>query len=514
MAIPVGERVARSRSHKIPVRGQKDFIPDGSKQQQERLERSLEEQWTLVSEERVERLGNLVKAVWIPKEDVVELQSPAGKFWQTMGFSENGKQFLLPEEALYLMECGNVQVFCHELPMSIQEGYERFLSRDTLSLQQYQVFGHLKRLGYVVTRFDPSSRIPSLYEQQLNLPQVSDRPGRRLKRKRSLSPTSSQTDGQEGQVGEKMEVEQCQMEDQKPDSIPEPVCTHSRVEEEEEKKEEEDVEGPAVRDPAKMETTAESTSGRSWWVEQKADPELRLTPCSGPRWDFHSISFPDLGCRGRPPSLAPPDPALLPGLLSVGRCDVAPWLRELNKRKEHLSHRERERLRDRARYRRDVNEDREVRRCRNWADYRQLLERRSQCRHQDRPANLWEGKVTPLVQPGQYTSYGDLMNRTGVIQPLNFLEAVSRLGQGSEEFNICYNVYQPDTVSDYKKTSPGKPYSRMCVCSFDGPVPDLRTLKLLACQSGDVPVTFAVVDHGDISFYSFKSFQLPTDLPH
>lgn len=28
-----------------------------------------------------------------------------GKFWQTMGFSERGKQYLRPEEALYLMEC-------------------------------------------------------------------------------------------------------------------------------------------------------------------------------------------------------------------------------------------------------------------------------------------------------------------------------------------------------------------------------------------------------------------------
>lgn len=28
-----------------------------------------------------------------------------GKFWQTMGFSANGKQLLQPEEALYLMEC-------------------------------------------------------------------------------------------------------------------------------------------------------------------------------------------------------------------------------------------------------------------------------------------------------------------------------------------------------------------------------------------------------------------------
>lgn len=79
-----------------------------------------------------------MKAKWIPSEHIVELQSPAvsitqiqpntvdlrqvliffplswltiffftlqGKFWQTMGFSANSKQYLLPEEALYLMEC-------------------------------------------------------------------------------------------------------------------------------------------------------------------------------------------------------------------------------------------------------------------------------------------------------------------------------------------------------------------------------------------------------------------------
>ena len=48
--------------------------------------------------------------------------------------------------------------------------------------------------------------------------------------------------------------------------------------------------------------------------------------------------------------------------------------------------------------------------------------------------------------------------------------------------------------------------------SFDGPVPDLRAIKLLTSQSGDVPVVLAVVDHGDISFYTFKDFHLPTDV--
>lgn len=105
-----------------------------------------------------------------------------------MGFSANGKQNLLPEEALYLMECvsgslnlfsrvwftllgqycsivfikhkccnacvlwntewwhvsvlcdqGNLQVFYQNLPLSIQDGYEKFLSSSTVSLQQYQV---------------------------------------------------------------------------------------------------------------------------------------------------------------------------------------------------------------------------------------------------------------------------------------------------------------------------------------------------------------------------------------
>lgn len=47
---------ARSRSHKIPVRGQKDFFPDDSEEQRQRLEQSLTEHWSLVSEERVEKL--------------------------------------------------------------------------------------------------------------------------------------------------------------------------------------------------------------------------------------------------------------------------------------------------------------------------------------------------------------------------------------------------------------------------------------------------------------------------
>ncbi|XP_038161533.1 tRNA-splicing endonuclease subunit Sen54 [Cyprinodon tularosa] len=472
---------ARSRSHKIPARGQKDFYPDETEEQRLRLQQSLDEHWNLISEERVERLGNLVKATWIPDDRIVELQTPAGKFWQTMGFSAEGKQYLLPEEALYLMECGSLLVFNQDLPLSIQDGYEMFLSADAVSLQQYQVFGHLKRLGYVVHRFDLSAE-PSPYARQLNLPRQRDRGGWPLKRKRSPSPT--------------------------------PTCSRRKAagESQAERMEEGEVAESDLPSSAEPQTPPPGPAGegRTWWV-MDAPEEDKRSPCASPsgrfRWNFSAISFPDLG-SGRPGSVAPPDPSLLPGGVKVGLCDVASWMQRINLRKVRMSAREEQM--ERRRRRRDVNKDRQVQSCRNWAEYHELLARR-QATRQGRPAHLWKGKVKPLHDPTQPIATDELLEKISVIKSTDLLEGASRL-KGSEEWRICFNVYQPDSVADFKKSNPGKPYSRMCVCSFDGPVPDLRVIKQLAFQSGDVPVVYAVVDHGDISFYTFKDFELPRDV--
>ncbi|XP_062342221.1 tRNA-splicing endonuclease subunit Sen54 isoform X1 [Osmerus eperlanus] len=546
---------ARSRSHKIPVRGQKEFLPSDSGRQRERLQQSLDEHWSLVSEERVERLGNLVKAVWIPSERVVELQSPAGKFWQTMGFSAQGKQCLHPEEALYLMECGNLQVFHRELPLSIQEAYERFLSSTTVSLQQYQVFGHLKRLGYVVNRFDISS-VASQYERQLNLPVSRDRGGRHVKRKRSPSPPPRITEAQQGSAsgsaseepgsaseerrerddGERSERrDRVEREDRREKERNDRMEERGVEEETERKKEEGKPDSPSRHTASPPSDVTMATSpgtpglteagmGRNWWAAEDPDqagthshPAPNLPPpqpssSAPPRWD--SISFPDLGSRrDLPSSLPSPEPSLLPGALAVGPCEVTPWLLRLSLRQVHMSRGERERERERDRYRRDVNEDREVRCCRNWAEYRQLLAQRRGQSHRDRPAHLWEGKVTPLHDPRHPTSCGELLDKISVIKPYRLTDGTSR-EQGSGGWRLCFDVYQPDTVAEFRKSSPGKPYSRMCVCSFAGPVPDLRVVEQLMEQSGGVPVTFAVVDHGDISFYCFKPFLLTTDTVH
>ncbi|XP_033894193.2 tRNA-splicing endonuclease subunit Sen54 isoform X1 [Acipenser ruthenus] len=499
---------ARTRDHKLPARGQKDFLPDGSQRQSEKLRRGLEEHWKLVSEERVERQGSLVKAEWKPKDNVVVLMSPAGKFWQTMGYSEQGKQFLQSEEALYLMECGNVEVFYRELPLSVQEGYELMLSNRTISLQQYQVFSHLKRLGYIVNRFDASA-VPSLYERQLNLVQKRDKADRHhRKRKRSRSPSRSK-DTPEGQSQTRENTEQKAHED----------TMSSR--EESQNSGSSTCMIPSERAAAcSMEVKQGGTSEERscWWdsplvpqSEQTQDRQLHSPQRSGLKWDFSRISFPNLGLDCPLTSLQAPDPGLLPSAVPARACDVSAWLQRLNLREERLSRREREQQDRERQYKRGVNEDREVRSCRNWQDYKELLQRRSRQSCRKWPAHLWNEAVKPLTAPGQATSTGDLLQQIGMMQPSRLLDEAAGLVEDSGGMRISFDVYQADTVAEFKKSNPGKPYSRMCVCSFDGPVPDLRTLKRLAFQSGDVPVTYAVVDNGDISFYSFKGFQLPTD---
>ncbi|KAM3598398.1 uncharacterized protein V6R79_017448 [Siganus canaliculatus] len=392
-------------------------------------------------------------------------------------------------------EKGNLQVFYQDLPLSIQDGYENFLSSSTTSLQQYQVFGHLKRLGYVVHRFDPSLE-PSPYARQLNLPQSRDKAARQLKRKRSASPSpgSSHTEVQDAATADIMEEDKSSNEGKKDEKLPESPLTSS----------------PSVSESqTSVASLPDSSGGRTWWRADVPKDDLDHQPASSAkRWHFSSIPFPDLGSREHLSRCLPaPDSSLLPGSLAVGVCDVALWRHKINLREVKMSAKERERER---RHRHNINRDKEVLRCRNWTEYHKLLARR-QGQREGRPAHLWNREVTPLHDPKQPVPTAELLDRISVTKSTHLLDGASSL-KALDEWKISFNVYQPDTVADFKKSSPGKPYSRMCVCSFDGPVPDLQAVKLLAFQSGDIPVVFAVVDHGDISFYTFKDFHLPTDV--
>ncbi|XP_064007108.1 tRNA-splicing endonuclease subunit Sen54 isoform X2 [Pogoniulus pusillus] len=491
-------RKALQRPH-----GPKDFIPDGSAEQAEKLRLCQEEQWEILSEERVERLGNLVKAEWKPGQGIVELQSPAGKFWHTMGFSKHGKQCLLPEEALYLLECGSVQLFYRDLPLSIQEAYEILLSQEAVSLPHYQVFSHLKQLGYIVLRFDPST-LPSSYERQLNLESHCQSSGKHHRKRRgSSSPGSCEKklkvseDLREAEGVSKEAGDDCGgiPMDEKPFSV--------------QPKELDAGSGEGESKPVLDTGLKESVSPSS-----RAGDHKGSTSAHAPRWDFTTITLPNVASDQPCTYLPLPAKGLLPENVPGREVDAAGWCTRINQKQEKLSRKEREQRDRESRYKSSVNADQEVRCCSNWKEYKALLVKRSQQKVWKRPPHLWDQAVTPLLRPEEATSTAALLQQISVLQPSHILDGASRLQEDPNAMKIDFNVYPADAVAKFKKSNPGKPYVRMCVRSFDEQVPSLRALKQVTYQSGDVPVVFALVDHGDVAFYSLKEFKLPVDVNH
>uniref|UniRef100_A0A670HWE5 tRNA splicing endonuclease subunit 54 n=1 Tax=Podarcis muralis TaxID=64176 RepID=A0A670HWE5_PODMU len=469
---------ARTRDHKVPQRshGQKDFLPDGSQEQEERLRQCREEHWQLLEEERVERLGSLVAAEWKPQEGIVELKSPAGKFWHTMGFAEHGKQCLHPEEALYLLECGSIQLFYRGLPMSVQEAYENLLSQKTVSLLKYQVCLRI----WVRT-------VPTPYERQLNLDSHCQGTERsRSKRRRSSSPRESP-----------------QKTRRYHESSRHPTSNDSS-------KESTKASDPktAVVEPAPSCSVPREAPARAQDDKKRSSKTFRgdCSDVAPSRWDYTTIAFPNMAADCPQTLLAEPDKRLLPENVTAREVDATRWRRKLNQKHERLTRKEREQLKWESRYKSSVNEDREVRRCSTWQEYKALLKERRRWEERNHPAHLWEQAVTPLVKPDQELSTASVLQQISVFQPSHILD------EASLDMKIDFDVYQADVASSFKKNDPGKPNVRMCVRRFDEPIPSLRAVKQLACQSGDVTVVFALVDNGDISFYSFKEFKLPVDV--
>uniref|UniRef100_H3AMB5 tRNA splicing endonuclease subunit 54 n=1 Tax=Latimeria chalumnae TaxID=7897 RepID=H3AMB5_LATCH len=508
---------ARSREQKLPQRshGQKDFIPDNSEKQAEKLHVCREEQWQLLSEERVERLYiSTVMVRWGKKLIKILIKSPAGKFWHTMGHVSKGKQLLHPEEALYLLECGSVQIFYRDLPLSVQEAFERLLSPKTISLQQYQVYGHLKRLGYVVTRFEASS-MASLYERRLNLDSWSRGSQRHHgKRKRSPSPSPISQNIKWSKRDRKSE-KPCTLEHSSEDAAsckdktPEEsfqevtVNEYAVVHESRHRK----LGSEVVGEPQKVSGCFTTDSLRH--AQKSPKKGLRL------RWDFTKIRFPNVASDCPHTALVAPKECLLPGDI-VGRdSDASAWCQKINQKQEKLSRKERELLEKKSKYKTNINKDKRVKQCSNWKEFKELTKKSWD--EKELLPHLWKDVVSPLFKMGQAASPGDLLQQISILKSSCILDEAARtILDKVATLQYSFDMYVLKKKLKFRVHQPGDAFYFISALSlrFDMPVPDLRTIKMLAYQSGDVPVVFAVVDSGDLSFYSLKDFKLPTDVYH
>lgn len=74
----------------------------------------------------------------------------------TFGFFVNQVHYLRPYEALYFIEIGKLEVKFDTIVMSLDQAYENFIgSESSLSLEEYLVYQHLMRSGYILKIHNP-----------------------------------------------------------------------------------------------------------------------------------------------------------------------------------------------------------------------------------------------------------------------------------------------------------------------------------------------------------------------
>jgi len=111
--------------------GPKAYAPDADNDEEEKaLKCVLQEQRDVLKEQRIHKKGTLSVGSWKPDEQVVEVSVAKGPHWQHFGQRKGGKMLLQPQEALFLLEQGSLELYYGGLPMSFQQAFMSMLSED------------------------------------------------------------------------------------------------------------------------------------------------------------------------------------------------------------------------------------------------------------------------------------------------------------------------------------------------------------------------------------------------
>lgn len=95
----------------LPKNGEKRFEPNNSWLEKVQIEKGLKTRRDLLNIERVERISELASAEWIPTQKKALVTKRSGQDWSTFGTDKNGSLYLIPEEALFLLETVSIIKF-------------------------------------------------------------------------------------------------------------------------------------------------------------------------------------------------------------------------------------------------------------------------------------------------------------------------------------------------------------------------------------------------------------------
>lgn len=88
----------------LPRTGKKYFEPTGTWLENMQLENGLKSRKKLIEIERVTRNSQLAVAEWLPGIQKAKVIKKSGQKWDNFGTSDRDNLYLLPEEALILLE--------------------------------------------------------------------------------------------------------------------------------------------------------------------------------------------------------------------------------------------------------------------------------------------------------------------------------------------------------------------------------------------------------------------------
>ncbi|KAF2471981.1 uncharacterized protein BDR25DRAFT_221589 [Lindgomyces ingoldianus] len=162
-----------SKDLTLPKRGDKDFEPHATSLQLSNLEASRQAMHGVLSWQRIHTPKKHLLGLYDPGHNMASVERAKGENFQTIGQTKGITTWLLPEEALFLIEKGSLD--CRwpvtkptededstskpqeGTPMSLQGAYAAFIGFEggvggKLTLEMYTVYASLKRTGYVVFR--------------------------------------------------------------------------------------------------------------------------------------------------------------------------------------------------------------------------------------------------------------------------------------------------------------------------------------------------------------------------
>lgn len=145
-----------SKEAKLPETGGiKYYGPEESDEQKTSVKKALDQYHQILHEERICRKSNLSVAHWEQSNCLAVVTVRKGSSFHKFGHETKEGLFLHPEEALFLLDQGLLQLKHDNFPLSLEEAYI-LLIPILSSLEHYQVYSHLCKLGFVVTRFKKS----------------------------------------------------------------------------------------------------------------------------------------------------------------------------------------------------------------------------------------------------------------------------------------------------------------------------------------------------------------------